>query len=147
VIIAALTATLLSTALVRVGVLVVLTGLAPVALACLALPHLDGVARLWWRSLLATVGTVTLQAFALHAGLAVFLSPSANLPALGLPADPIPVINLFIVVCLLWATVKIPKLLGRYATQGSGRAPGSVLVRAVLVQGLMRGLRLPVRIR
>ena len=142
-----LTAMLQLTVLVRIGVLVVLTGIAPVALACHGLPQIDGVARLWWRSMLATLGTVTLQAFALHAGLAVFLSPDANLPSLGLPGDALPTINLFIIVCLLWATVRIPSLLGRYATRGGGRTPGAYLIRAVIIQQLARAARLPIRVR
>lgn len=148
VLVAALTVLLLAGALVRIGVLVILTGIAPVALACLGLPQLDGVARLWWRSMLATLGTVTVQAFALHTGLLVFLSPSANLPALGLPSDPLGIINLLLVVCLLWTTVRVPKLMARYAgSSGNNRAPGAVLIRAVLVQSLMRATRLPLRLR
>jgi hypothetical protein len=147
ILVVALTAMLLSTSLVRIGVLIVLTGLAPAALACHGLPQLDGVARLWWRSMLATLGTVTLQAFALHAGLSVFLSPGANWPSIGLPGEVTPLANLFVVVCLLWATVKIPKLMSRYVTHATSRAPGGVLVRAVLVQSLMRAARIPLRIR
>jgi hypothetical protein len=143
VLITVLTAMLLATAFIRIGVLVVLTGLAPAALACHGLPQLDGVARLWWRSMLATLGTVTLQAFALHAGLAVFLSPGANLPVLGVRGDVSPTGNLFIVTCLLWATVRIPRLLARYVTHAQGRAPGSVMVRAVIVRSLLRFARMP----
>jgi len=142
-----LTVMLLLTWMVRLGVLVVLAGIAPAALACHGLPQLDGVAHLWWRSMLATLGTVTLQAFTLHTGLSVFLAPDANLAALGLPGDPTGVVNLFIVVCLLWTTVKIPSLMARYATHHGGRTPGAYLVRAVLVQQLARAARLPLRAR
>jgi hypothetical protein len=147
VLVVVLTAMLVATALVRIGVLVVLAALAPLALACHGLPQLDGVARLWWRSMLATLATVTLQSFALHAGLSVFLSPGANLPSLGLPGDLVPIINLFIVTCLLWATVKIPSLLARYATHTGGRTPGAFLVRGLVIQSLLRASRIPLRIR
>jgi hypothetical protein len=136
-----LTVMLFLTFVVRVGVLVVLTGIAPVALACHGLPQLDGVARFWWRSLLATLGTVTAQGFTLHTGLSVFLSPDANLPSLGLPVDPGGIVNLFVVVTLLWTTVKIPTLLGRIAARGGTRTPGAYLVRAVVAQQVARGVR------
>lgn len=142
-----LTVMLLAGWLVRLGVLVVLAGIAPVALACHGLPQVEGVARLWWRSMLATLGTVTLQAFALHSGLAVFLSPNANLPSLGLPVDPGGIVNLLIVACLLWVTVRIPALMARYAARGGSRTPGAYLVRAVLVQQIARAAHIPVRIR
>jgi hypothetical protein len=136
-----LTVMLFLTFLIRVGILVALAGIAPAALACHGLPQLDGVARFWWRSLLATLGTVTAQGFALHTGLAVFLSPDANLASLGLPVDPGGIVNLFVVVCLLWTTVKIPSLLARIAARGGSRAPGAYLVRAVLTQQIARSVR------
>jgi hypothetical protein len=90
-VIAVLTGMLLVTWLVRLGVLIVLAGIAPVALACHALPYTEGAAKLWWRAMLATLGTVILQALALHTALSVFLDPDANLP--GLPGDPNEVLN------------------------------------------------------
>src|SRR6266540_4215950 len=116
----ALTAMLLVAWLVRLVVLVVLVGIAPVALACHALPYTDGAARLWWRALLGCLGVVVLQALALHTTVSVFLDPRANLPALGIPNDPSGTVNLLIVACLLWATVKSPGLVGRYVTRGGG---------------------------
>jgi hypothetical protein len=98
-IIAVLTGILLVYWLVRTGVLIILVGIAPVALACHATPFTDGAARLWWRSLLGVLATVTLQAFAMHTALSIFLDPGANLPALGIPRDPSGTLNLFIVAC------------------------------------------------
>jgi hypothetical protein len=65
---------------------------------------------------------------------------------LGLPGDAIPTVNLFIVACLLWATVKIPSLLSKYATRSGGRTPGAYLIRVVVLQQLARAARLPIRI-
>jgi hypothetical protein len=134
-----LTITLIFSTLIRIGLLVVLTGIAPLALACHGLPHTEAVARLWWRSMLAAVSVVTVQAFALHTTLTVFLSPQANLPALGLPLDPGGTINLVIVACLLWTTVRIPALARRYVTR-SRPAPAAALIRVLIVQQLTRGL-------
>ena len=139
-IILVLTCMLLVTWLVRIGVLVVLVGIAPAALACHGLPQLEGAAKVWWRAILATLGTVVLQALALHMALSVFLSPDANVPALGLPGDPTDTFNLFIVACLLWAVVKIPGLMRRYVTRSGGNNLGSYLIRVVLIQQLSRVL-------
>jgi hypothetical protein len=143
---AVMTGMLLLTWLVRIGVLIVLVGVSPVALACHATPFTDGAARLWWRSLAATLATVVLQAITLHTALSVFLDPDANLPTLGLPDDPTGTLNLFIVVCLLWVVIKIPGLMRRYATRGGGGTNvGGLIVRTVLVQQLTSMLRTPLR--
>ncbi len=145
-IIAVLTGMLLVAWLVRLGVLIVLVGIAPVALACHATPYTDGAARLWWRSLLAVLGTVILQAPALHTALKIFLDPNANVPALGIPHDPTGTFNLFIVACLLWVTIKIPSMMRRYATRGGGQHNiAGLIVRMAVVQQLTGLLRLPLR--
>jgi hypothetical protein len=137
-----LTAMLLVAWLVRLVVLVVLVGIAPAAVACHALPQLDGAARLWWRALLGCLGTVVLQALALHTTVSVFLDPRANL---GLPQDRSGMFNLFIVACLLWVTVRIPGLVRRYVTHSGGRNVGGYLLRAVVIHQLTRGVGLRLR--
>jgi hypothetical protein len=54
------------------------------------------------------------------------------------------VLNLFVVMVLLWTTVKVPGLMRRYVTAGGrgGNVLGAV-VRVVVVQQLTRGLRIP----
>jgi hypothetical protein len=66
---------------------------------------------------------------------------SHMLPALGLPVDPFGFVNLFIIVVLLWTTVKIPALVRRHVTAG-GRSPNflGAVIRVVVVQQLTRGL-------
>jgi hypothetical protein len=100
-----LLAMLLLTWIARLVTLIVLCGIAPVALACHALPFTDPVAQLWWRSMGGVVAVVVLQAVALHTSLSIFLDPAANLPAHGLPDDRTGLFNLFIIICLLWVTV------------------------------------------
>jgi hypothetical protein len=145
-IIAVLTGMLLVIWMVRLGVLIVLVGISPVALACHATPFTDGAAKLWWRSILATLATVVLQAIALHTALKVFLDPNANVAQLGLPHDPTGTFNLFIVMCLLWVVIKIPGLMRRYVTKGGGgHNVVGLMLRMVLVQRLTSVLRLPFR--
>jgi hypothetical protein len=142
-VIAVLTGVLLVYWLVRTGVLIILVGIAPVALACHATPFTDGAARLWWRSLLGVLATVTLQAFAMHTTLSIFLDPNANLPALGIPRDPTGTLNLFIVACLLWVTVKIPGMVRRYVLRGGQNSSAAMVVRMLFIQQVSRLVRLP----
>ncbi len=137
--IAVLVAILVVQWIMRLGVLVVVVGVAPVALALHGTPQTEGAAKLWWRAILGTLGTVVLQAVALHTTLTVFLNPNTNLRVLGLPDDPGAVMNLLIVVCMLWGVLKIPGLMRRYITQNRPSAMG-MIVRVVLVQQLTRGL-------
>jgi hypothetical protein len=138
-ILAVLTGMLMVQWMVRLGLLVVVVGVAPIALACHATPWTEAAAKLWWRTLLGTLGTVVLQALALHVALSVFLDPAANVAALGIPNDPTRTFNLIIVVCLLWAVVRIPSLMRRYVTKGSPGS-GAGIVRFALVQQLARVL-------
>jgi hypothetical protein len=127
--------------LVRIAVLLVLCTAAPLALACHALPQTDPLARIWWKAFGGCLTVPVLQAFTLQAGQWMLEDPSHLLPELGLPVDPGGIINLFVVVVLLWTTVKIPALVRRYVTQG-GRTPNllGAIVRVVIVQQLTRGL-------
>ncbi|GAA4259911.1 hypothetical protein GCM10022255_086510 [Dactylosporangium darangshiense] len=140
--IAVLTGTLLVQWILRLGVLIVAVGIAPIALALHGTPQTEGAAKLWWRTILGTLGIVVLQAVALHTTLQIFLNPDSNLRVLGLPipgGEPNAIMNLFIVLCLLFGVVKIPGLMRRYITQSRPNAMGTIL-RVVLVQQLTRGI-------
>ncbi len=133
----------------RIAILIVLAGVAPVALACYALPHTEPAAGLWWRTLLACLATPLLQAITFTAGINLLLDPTHNLPVL-LGATPglasMDSFNLFIVMCLLWLTVRIPRLMARYVTHG--RSPISmagVVLRTVVLQSVTRRLPVPTR--
>ncbi|ROO63022.1 hypothetical protein EDC02_5032 [Micromonospora sp. Llam0] len=106
--------------------LIVMTAIAPLPLACHAVPALEGVARMWWRGYGACLAIPSAQAFTLTAGQWMLLDASHMLPVLGLPFEPGGVLNLFIVIVLLWTTVKIPGLVGRWVGQG-GRGGTNVL--------------------
>ncbi|MBQ1052116.1 hypothetical protein KBX50_27125 [Micromonospora sp. C51] len=122
--------------------LLVMTAIAPLALACHAVPALEGIARMWWRAYGGCLAIPTAQAFTLTAGQWMLLDEAHLLPVLGLSVEPGGVLNLFIVIVLLWTTVKIPALVGRWASQG-GRGPTAFLgtvVRVVVVQQLARSI-------
>jgi hypothetical protein len=85
------------------------------------------------------LGTVLIQAVALHTTLTVFLSPQSDLPALGLPGNTGTVMKLLVVLCLLWAILKVPSMMRRYVSKSSPSQVGTI-VRVMLVQQLTRGL-------
>ncbi|GAA0475708.1 hypothetical protein Aca07nite_84690 [Actinoplanes capillaceus] len=144
--IAVLTGMLLVTFIVRTGILVFLVGASPIALACHATPFTDPVAKLWWRSMGGVLGTVTLQALALHTTVDIFLAPDANLAGLGIPLDPTGVFNLLIIACLLWITIRIPGLMRRYVTQSAGgRNAAGMFLRMLVIQQLTSMIRLPLK--
>jgi hypothetical protein len=126
--------------IVRIGVLLVLTVAAPLALACHGLPQLDPVAKLWWRTLFGTLGIQMLQALTLLTGIAVFTTPASPV-AEQMKVSGGGVLNMFVLVALLWSAVKAPSLMRRYVLRGGGgNNIGSYLVRVVLVQQLTRSI-------
>jgi hypothetical protein len=104
---------------------------------------------LWWRTLLATLATPVLQAVSFSASIGLLLDPAHNLPGmLGAPsgAPSTETFNLFVVMCLMWLTARIPKLMARYVTHG--RSPVSmagVMLRAAVIQTVTRRLPAPAR--
>ncbi|GAA3741979.1 hypothetical protein GCM10022225_26890 [Plantactinospora mayteni] len=131
----------------RIATLIVLAGIAPIALACYALPHTQAVAGLWWRSLLGCLSTPLLQAIFFTTGVNLLLDPEHNVPILlGLPGGAsTDVFNLFIAACLLMVTVRIPKLVGRYVTRSGQASTAGVVLRAVIIQSITRRMRIPGR--
>jgi hypothetical protein len=125
----------------RIGVLIILAGIAPVALACYATPWTQGAAELWWRTLLCSLATPTLQAVAFSVGINLLIDPGSNLPILlGLPGSD--ALNLLLVIVVLWVTIKIPGMMRRYATRKGSPNIGGILLRAVFIQGITRTLPL-----
>jgi hypothetical protein len=133
----------------RIATLIILAGIAPVALACYALPQTQSAAALWWRSLLGCLATPVLQAIVFTTGVNLLLDPDHNVPIGFLDTGPITantdVFNLFIVACLLGLTVRIPKMVGRYVTRGGQASTAGVVLRAVILQSITRSMRIPGR--
>ncbi len=134
----------------RIAALIVLAGIAPVALACYALPYTQPAAHLWWRSLLGCLSIPVVQAIFFSTGVDLLLNPDHNVPILLLgvgagPTSSTDVFNLFIAACLLWVTVRIPTLVGRYVTRTGQMSTAGVVLRAVIIQSITRRLRLPLR--
>ncbi|MGN9920272.1 hypothetical protein [Micromonospora palomenae] len=129
--------------IVRFAVVLVLTAAAPLALACHALPQTDAVARLWWKSYAGVLAVPVVQGFTLYVGQWMLTDPDHLLPVLGLPVDPGGVINLFVVMVMLWTTLRVPTLMRRYvATGDSGRGANMLgaAVRVIVVQQVTRSV-------
>lgn len=126
--------------LARIGALIMLVALAPVAVACVGLPHTEPVARLWARSLAGVLIVQVLQSVLLFTAVRVLLSPKANLEALGIPNDGNTLLNLLVVICVLWAAVRLPGLVVKQVLRGGNSSPNPVatVLRVVVVQRLLR---------
>ena len=123
----------------RIATLLVLAGLSPIALACYALPQTQPAAQLWWRSLLACLAVPLLQGVAFSSGIDLILNPAHTLPGvLGVAGSGIEMFNLFLVLCLLMLTVRVPRLVARYAAQSPPMSTVGLVVRTVLVQAVAR---------
>jgi hypothetical protein len=123
--------------LTRIGVLVILAVTGPLALACYALPQLEGTAKLWWRSVIGCLAIPLLQVLALQSGETILLDPHSAGLLFGLPGGA--TMTLLITITLLWITVRIPGLVRRYVMQSGGSGVGQQVFRIVVIQ---RGLRL-----
>lgn len=94
----------------RAFTVLVLVAAAPLFLIGHALPHTDGAARLWWRSLIGCLSVQVAQAVVLTTAVRLFFAPpEGNL--LNLPHSALT--DLLVVACLFWLMLRIPSYAGR----------------------------------
>jgi len=105
VICAGLAVALLILYLVRAALIVLLVCAAPLMLLAHGLPQTEGLARLWWRAMLAALGVQVAQALTLAAAVHVFFASGKSV--LGLDATG-GLIDLLLVLCLFYILLKIP---------------------------------------
>ncbi|WP_327587001.1 hypothetical protein OHA25_08315 [Nonomuraea sp. NBC_00507] len=102
---------LLLTFIMRATLVLLLVVAAPLALACHALPHTDGIARFWWRCfgglLIIQVG----QSLTLVMAVRIFFNQDGRL-LLGI-APTGQLVNLLLALCLLVILVRIPSWVTR----------------------------------
>lgn len=133
---AALALALLVVYVVRVALVILLVAAGPLALSAHALPHTDGLARLWWRALAGLLAIQVGQALVFVAALRVFFAADGR-STLGLSAGGT-LVDLLIVLTLLWVLLRIPVWVGR-AVFSSGRV--NATVRAVKTVVVYRAAR------
>ncbi|WP_344971256.1 hypothetical protein [Salinactinospora qingdaonensis] len=93
--------------LVRLTLWLLLTAAAPLALACHALPQTEGVARLWWRAMVALMLVQLGQALTLRVAVTIFLNRGAR-DLLDLSGTAASLLDVGIVICLLYVLARIP---------------------------------------
>lgn len=112
---------LLITWMVRFGQLMIVSGVAPIALACHTFPVTQPVAAGWWRVLLGALITQILQATALTIAWRSLVDPQNSLPVMmGLPVDPGGTLNLAFVAFITAQVALIPRFVRRTLRTGSG---------------------------
>ncbi|MGC9667416.1 hypothetical protein ACNTMW_12775 [Planosporangium sp. 12N6] len=140
------------TFVLRVALMVVLVGTAPLALACHATPQTEGLAYTWWRAFGACLGLQVAQAVIVLATIKVFLTPS-GLVLLGVPATASGLLGVLVCITMLWLLLKLPGLMKQFVLsplglRNQGRGLFGQLLQAYLtfktlgaVTGLGKGKR------
>jgi hypothetical protein len=134
-VIAVMALVLVASYVVRISLLIVLVAGAPLALACHALPKIEGLARLWWRAFAGCLGIQLGQALVLGMAVRVFFEAD-RASVLGLSGSA-HLVDLIVVGCLLWMLLRIPVWASRMVF---GRQ-GSTLVRLAKSYFIYRGIR------
>jgi hypothetical protein len=131
---AVLAVALLILYIVRAALIVLLVCAAPLMLISHGLPQTEGMARFWWRAMLAALGVQAAQALTLAATVHVFFASGRSVLGIGTGGS---VVDLLLVLCLFWVLLRIPfwaKELAfsrRYASSTARMAKTYVLVRLV----------------
>ncbi|WP_212988898.1 hypothetical protein [Actinoplanes auranticolor] len=129
------------TFILRVALLVLLFGIAPLAMVCHASPQTEGIAYTWWRAFAACLGLQMGQAVIVVGTVKVFLTPS-GLVLLGVPATTSGLLGVLVCVTMLWLLIKVPGLMKQFVLapigmQSQGRGLIGQLIQAfVLIKTL-----------
>src|SRR6266540_3442352 len=92
---------------------------APVMLAAHALPQTEGLARLWWRAMVACLGVQLAQALALVMAVRVFFEADRQDV---LPLGGGHLVDVMVACCLLWLLIRIPAWAARAVVDGGRRS-------------------------
>ena len=123
------------TFILRVAAMILLIGVAPLALMCHAIPQTEGLAHTWWRAFGACLGMQLAQAFIMLATVRVFLTPTGT-AFLGVPTTTDGYLGILVCLSMLWVQIKLPGwmkmvVLGPLG-QSKGRGPLGQLVATIL---------------
>ena len=106
--------------------IILLTAVAPLALACYALPQTDWAARWWWRALTAVLSIQAAQAVVLTAAVRVFFAPGWAQADSDVRQY---LLHMIITICLLYILMRIPFWIARPVLSGFGPSPVRKAVR------------------
>lgn len=111
---------LLITFVMRAALVLLLVVAAPLALACLALPYTDGLARFWWRAFTGVLIIQVAQSLTLVLAVRILFNQDGRV-LLGI-APTGQLVNLVLALCLLIILIRIPKWISRRIfAQAQGR--------------------------
>jgi hypothetical protein len=124
----------------RLMLTVVLIAMAPLALACHALPQTEGFARWWWRAFAGILAIQAAQALVLVAAARVFFSEQwASLIISGAAGSQAAVaFDAVQLLCLLYILVRIPFWIYRRVWSSGGRSPVRSAARFVFAAAVLR---------
>ncbi|WP_053615095.1 hypothetical protein [Nocardiopsis sp. NRRL B-16309] len=89
---------------IRIILWFLLTAVAPLALACHALPQADGLARMWWRAVAALILVQIGQALVMRIMVAVFLNRDSGLTPEGAGS----IFDVLLLIACLYVLIRIP---------------------------------------
>ncbi len=102
---------LLVTFVMRAALILLLMVASPLALACLALPYTDGLARFWWRAFCGLLLIQVAQSLTLVLAVRVFFNQDGRLLLAVAPTGQL--VNLVLALCLLIILIRIPGWISR----------------------------------
>lgn len=119
---------LLISFVMRAALVLLMVVAAPLALACLALPYTDGLARFWWRAFTGLLLIQVAQSLTLALAVRIFFNQDGRLLLSIAPTGQL--INLVLALCLLIILIRIPGWISRRIfAQTAGR--GSAIIRII----------------
>ncbi len=123
----------------RLMLTVVLIAMAPLALACHALPQTEGFARWWWRAFAGILAIQAAQALVLVAAMRVFLTEQWAPLIVGRLGDAgTATFEGVQLLCLLYILIRIPFWIYRRVWSPGGRSPLRSAVRFVFAAAVLR---------
>jgi hypothetical protein len=125
----------------RIMLMVILLAVAPLALACHALPQTEQLARWWWRAFTGVLLIQSAQAIVLVATARLFFTQQWIVTILGVTAGPQAAAGLDAIelLCVLYILIRIPFWIGRRAWSGHGSgSPLRTAARFVIGAAVLR---------
>jgi hypothetical protein len=114
--------------------IILLTAVAPLALACYALPQTEWAARWWWRALTAALSIQAAQAVVLTAAVHVFFAPGWESADSDIRQY---LLHMIITICLLYILMRIPFWIARPVLSGFGHSPVRRATRFVVTAAVI----------
>lgn len=123
--------------IVRAALIVLLVCAAPLMLIAHGLPQSEGMARFWWRAMLAALGVQAAQALTLAATVHVFFASGKSVLGVGAGGS---LVDLLLVLCLFWVLLRIPFWAKELAFSSRFSSPSARMAKTYVVYHVIRGL-------